>query len=155
MKVGLGQDSHKFNIEKTDKKCVIGGVVFPDMPGLDADSDGDVVYHAICNAITSVTHVHILGDIAIQMCKQGIKDSKEYLKKAKKSLGEKKISHLSISLEGARPRMQASLLEMRKNIARDLEIDESLVGITCTSGNSMGDFGKGIGLQCLCILTIF
>lgn len=154
MKVGLGQDSHRFYAEKSEKQCVIGGVIFPDMPGLDADSDGDVVYHAICNAITSITHVHILGDIAITMCKQGIKDSKEYLLQAKKSLGGSKISHLSLSLEGARPRMQSSLLDMRKNIARILDIDLESVGITCTSGNHMGDFGKGIGIQCLCIISL-
>lgn len=155
MKAGLGQDSHKFLAEKTDKKCVIGGVIFPDLPGLDADSDGDVVYHAICNAITSITHVDILGDIAISMCKKGITDSKEYLLEAKKSLGKSKISHISVSLEGARPRMQSSLLEMRRNISLVLEIDLDCVGITCTSGNQMGDFGRGFGIQCFCVLTLF
>ena len=106
MKVGIGQDSHKFLKEKGDKVCVIGGVEFSDVPGLDADSDGDVVYHAICNAITSITHVHILGDIAIKMCKQGITSSNEYLLEAKKSLGLHKIAHLAITIEGQRPRMQ-------------------------------------------------
>ena len=86
MKIGMGQDSHRFLNEKGDKICTIGGVEFYDVPGLDADSDGDVVYHAICNAITSITHVHILGDIAIQMCKQGITNSREYLVEAKKTL---------------------------------------------------------------------
>ncbi len=154
MKTGLGQDSHRFLKEKTDKLCIVGGVTFSDMPGLDADSDGDVVYHAICNAITSITNIHILGDLAITMCKQGITNSKEYLLEAKKSLGKMEVNHVAISLEGARPRMQSSLAQMRKNIASLLEIDIASVGITCTSGNHMGDFGKGIGIQCFCILSV-
>lgn len=154
MKTGLGQDSHRFLKEKGDKVCTIGGVHFPEPPGLDADSDGDVVYHAICNAITSVTNVHILGDLAIKMCKSGITDSKEYLLEAKKSLGQQKISHIALSIEGKRPRMQTSLLQMRKNIAEILNLDISQIGITCTSGNNLGDFGAGLGIQCFCIITI-
>jgi 2-C-methyl-D-erythritol 2,4-cyclodiphosphate synthase len=154
MKTGIGQDSHRFIKEKTDKVCIIGGVTFPEVPGLDADSDGDVVYHAICNAITSITNIHILGDLAIKMCKEGITNSKEYLLEAKKSLGKLKISHVAISIEGSRPRMQSSLDQMRKNIASILEIDITSIGITCTSGNHMGDFGKGIGIQSFCILSV-
>jgi 2-C-methyl-D-erythritol 2,4-cyclodiphosphate synthase len=154
MKVGIGQDSHRFLKQRGEKICVIGGVEFPDVPGLDADSNGDVVYHALCNAITSITHVQILGDIAIKMCKRGILDSKEYLIEAKKSLGETKISHIAITIEGKRPRMQASLHQMRVNIANIFALDISSVGITCTSGNNLGDFGLGLGIQSYCILSI-
>ena len=153
MKTGFGQDSHKFLEAKESKLCVIGGVSFPDLPGLDADSDGDVVYHSLCNAITSITHVHILGDLAIKMCKAGITDSKVYLQEAKKSLGQRKIHHIALSIEGKRPRLQHTLDQMRRNIAEILGLDISEVGITCTSGNNLGDFGKGVGLQCFCIIT--
>ena len=154
MKVGIGQDSHRFLKEKGQKACIIGGVEFLDVPGLDADSDGDVVYHALCNAITSITHVHILGDLAIKMCKQGITNSVEYLIEAKKSLGESRIEHIAITIEGKRPRMQGSLHQMRVNIANVFALDISAVGITCTSGNGLGDFGNGDGIQSYCIFTI-
>ena len=49
----FGEDSHRFLPPDSSKPCVIGGIIFEGVPGLDADSDGDVVYHAICNAITS------------------------------------------------------------------------------------------------------
>ncbi len=154
MKMGIGQDSHKFLTEMSEKVCVIGGVSFPDPPGLDADSDGDVVYHAICNAITSVTHVDIMGDIAIKLCKQGITDSQTYLTHAKETLGPYKIAHIAIAVEGKRPRMQSSFEAIRKNVAHLLEIDVSSVGITCTSGNSLDDCGRGIGIKCICLITI-
>jgi 2-C-methyl-D-erythritol 2,4-cyclodiphosphate synthase len=50
--------------------------------------------------------------------------------------------------------MQSSLYQMRENIASALEIDLSSIGITCTSGNHMGNFGAGIGVQCFCILSV-
>ncbi len=52
MKMGIGQDSHRFHKEKSGKKCIIGGINFEEVPGWEADSDGDIVYHSICNAIT-------------------------------------------------------------------------------------------------------
>ena len=153
MKVGIGQDSHKFLSEEIKKTCVIGGVSFHDVPGFSADSDGDIVYHAICNAISSITHVYILGDIAITMCKEGVTDSKYYLLEAKKSLKNQKIEHIAISIEGKRPRLQSFIFEMRKNIADILDLDLDQVGITCTSGNNLGDFGAGKGAQAFAIVT--
>lgn len=156
MKAGIGQDSHRFEDEmREDKKCIIGGVVFADVPAWDADSDGDIVYHSICNAITSITGVPILGDIAIKMCRlDKITDSAEYLKKALATLHGQKILHVALSIEARRPRLQASLDKMRSNVAKLLKIELSQVGITCTSGDGLTDFGKGIGGQCFCILTV-
>ncbi len=152
MKVGFGQDSHRFEPQKGTKICKIGGVEFLDIPGLDADSDGDVVYHAICNAITSITHVHILGDLAIKMCRSGITDSKEYLLEAKKTLKGQKIVHIALAITGKQPRLQSSLTKMRAHIAELLELEMDQVGITCTSGNNLDDCGRGLGVSCACIL---
>jgi len=155
MKVGIGQDSHKFDTKKSQKKCKIAGVIFDNVMAFDADSDGDVAYHAICNAITSITNVHILGDIAIKMCRnEKITDSREYLKKATETLGENKIVHVALSIEAYRPRLQTSIDQMRTNIAKELSIEVGQVGITCTSGDGLTEFGKGLGCQCFCILTV-
>lgn len=153
-RVGIGQDSHRFLPEESSKPCMIGGLIFPGTPGLAADSDGDVVFHAICNAITSLTHVPILGGIAIEMCKKdGITDSLVFLKKALETLGKQQIQHLSLTIEGKRPRFQPRTEEMRKSIARALHLDPSQVGLTSTSGDGLTDFGCGDGLQCFCTLT--
>ena len=154
MKVGIGKDSHRFLKACGEKFCIIGGVLFPDVPGWDADSDGDIAFHAICNAITSITHVPILGGIALSLCKKGIVESKEYLLEAKKTLLDKEILHLSLAIETKRPRLQTSIFKMRQNIATLLNIDLAQVGITCTSGNELTDIGKGLGGQAICLLTI-
>lgn len=155
-KVGIGQDSHRFLEAKSDKSCVIGGVVFSEVPGLDADSDGDVVFHAICNAITSVTHVPILGGIAIKLChEEGIKDSLVYLEKALETLGNHKIAHVALSIEGARPRLQKASEKIRESVAKAMTLNVSQVGITCTSGDGLTQFGEGIGLMCFCVITFY
>jgi len=154
IRTGIGQDSHRFLPDESTKPCVIAGLIFEDVPGLSADSDGDVVLHAICNAITSVTSVPILGGIAIELChKHGITDSAVYLEKALATLGKQKIEHVALTIEGKRPRMQARNLEMRTKISSLMQISVDQVGITATSGDGLTDFGCRDGLQCFCILT--
>jgi 2-C-methyl-D-erythritol 2,4-cyclodiphosphate synthase len=154
IRTGIGQDSHRFLPPDTSKPCTMAGVIFEDAPGFNANSDGDVVYHAICNAITSLTGVLILGGIADDLClKDGITDSQVYLEEAMKSLGNQKITHIAISLEGKRPIFNPRLLNMRSNIARVMHLDIDQVGITATSGEGLTDFGCGEGVQCFCILT--
>ena len=155
MRVGIGQDSHRFLQDKGEKRCIIAGAHFDDVCGWDADSDGDIAYHAICNAITSITHVPILGDIAIKMChQQKITDSKEYLLAALKTLGEEKVVHVALTIEAHRPRMQKRIDEMRQNIAQVMGLQMAQVGITCTSGDGLTSFGRGEGGQCFCIITV-
>lgn len=153
-KVGIGQDSHRFLADGTTKKCIIGGIIFDDVPGLDADSDGDIVYHAICNAITSVAHVPILGGLAIELChKKKITDSQVYLEEALKTLGNQKVEHVALTIEGKRPRMQKKVDEVRGQVAKVMNIHVDQVGLTVTSGDGLSDFGRGDGIQCFCVLT--
>lgn len=153
-RTGIGQDSHRFLSEESSKPCIVGGIIFDDCPGLAADSDGDVVYHAICNAITSLSGVPILGGVAIKLCRNdGITDSEVYLAHALQTLSSQEIVHVALALEGSRPRFQSRVEEMRANVARVLNLSLSQVGITATSGDGLTDFGCGIGLQCFCILT--
>lgn len=154
IRVGIGQDSHRFLDPHSIKPCIIGGLIFQESPGLDADSDGDVVFHSICNAITSVTGVAILGDIAIHLChKDGVTDSEVYLKQALKTLGKQQVEHVALTIEGKRPRLQKRIDEMRESVARVMQLEISQVGLTVTSGDGLTDFGCGDGLQCFCVLT--
>lgn len=154
VRTGIGQDSHRFLPDDSTKPCVIGGLIFEDVPGLSADSDGDVVLHAICNAISSLTGEPILGGIAIELChKHGITDSSVYLEKALVTLESQQIEHVSLAIEGKRPRMQGRNAEMRAKVATLMKIQIDQVGLTVTSGDGLTDFGCGDGLQCFCIIT--
>jgi 2-C-methyl-D-erythritol 2,4-cyclodiphosphate synthase len=153
-RTGIGQDSHRFLPGDSSKPCVIAGLIFEDAPGFNANSDGDVVLHAICNAITSLTGVLILGAIADDLClKDGITDSEVYLLEALKTLNRQKITHVAVTLEGKKPKFKETIPAMRENIARIMKLDISDVGITATTGEGLTDFGCGDGVQCFAIVT--
>ncbi|MES2344313.1 MAG: 2-C-methyl-D-erythritol 2,4-cyclodiphosphate synthase [Chlamydiota bacterium] len=155
-RVGVGQDSRRFLPPESTKPCVIGGLIFDDVPGLSADSDGDVAVHALCNAITSLTGIPILEGIATDLClKDGITDSQVYLEKALECLGSQKITHVALTFEGKKPNISARILEMREKIASVMHLDVSQIGITATSGSGLTDVGCGDGVHCLCILTTY
>lgn len=153
MKVGIGQDSHRFDFDNKEKKLVLGGVVFEEATSLSGNSDADVVLHAITNAISGVTCKNVLGKITDEMCANGIIDSEEYVKEALKYL-DNKIEHLSISIECKVPKITPKVEEMRENIARILGIKPNQVGITATTGEGLTDFGRGEGISVFCILTV-
>ena len=152
MRAAIGQDSHRFEKEY-GKPLILGGVVFPEEQGLSANSDGDVVLHAITNAISGITCRNILGVVADEMCRSGITNSAEYLREALKSL-EGRISHLSVSIECMHPKISPMIPTMRESIAGLLDIQPQQVGITATSGEGLTDCGRGLGISVLCILTV-
>jgi 2-C-methyl-D-erythritol 2,4-cyclodiphosphate synthase len=154
VRTGIGQDSHRFLPADSSKPCVIGGLIFHDAPGFNANSDGDVVLHAICNAISSLTGILILGNIADDLClKDGITDSEVYLLEAMKTLAGQRVTHVAITIEAKKPKFKNRLIEMRQNIARIMRLDISQVGITATSGEGLTDFGCGDGVQAFVIIT--
>ena len=154
VRTGIGQDSHRFLTTDSTKPCVIAGLVFEEDPGFNANSDGDVVFHALCNAISSLTGILILGGLATDLClKDGITDSEVYLKLALKTLGKQKISHVAITIEAKKPKFKPRIDEMRANIARVLELELSQVGLTATTGEGLTYFGCGDGVQAFAIIT--
>lgn len=154
IRTGIGQDSHRFLPSDSSKPCILGGIIFEDAPGFNANSDGDVVLHAICNAISSLTGILILGNIADDLClKNGITDSEIYLAEAIKTLGDQQITHVAVTIEAKKPKFKDELPKMRENIARIMGLKYSQVGITATSGEGLTDFGCGDGVQAFAIVT--
>jgi len=155
MKVGIGQDSHRFDFEDTSKKLILGGVVFEGEPPLKGNSDADVILHSITNAISGVTCVNILGETADDLClNKGITDSSVYLREALKHLEDCKIVHLSISIECKRPKISPKINDIRKSLSALLEIPENCIGITATSSEELTPFGQGLGIQVISIVTV-
>ena len=155
MKVGIGQDSHRFDFEDREKQLVLGGVIFDGEPPLKGNSDADVILHSINNAISGVTCVNILGEISDQLClKQGITDSGVYLREALKHLKEYRIVHLSLSIECLRPKITPRLNDIRQSLSALLDIPENCIGITATTGEGLTQFGQGLGIQVLSIITV-
>lgn len=155
MKVGIGQDSHRLDFDDKEKRLILGGVYFEDHPPLQGNSDSDVILHSIANAISGITCVNILGEISDDMClNMGITDSKAYLAKALKYLGDSKIVHISISIECQTPKISPKIPEIRDSLSRLLSIPETCIGITATTGEGLTQFGQGLGIQVFSCITV-
>lgn len=148
----IGQDSHRASAEKTQQPMILGGVSFPDYPALTANSDGDVVLHALTNAISGVTSENILGARADVICAAGQRDSRAYLREALNFL-RGRITHASFTIECKEPHLSEKIPEMRASIGSLLNLPSEHVGVTATSGEGLTDFGRGLGISVFCIVT--
>jgi len=154
IKTGLGQDSHRFDFENHTKKLILGGVVFEGEMPLQGNSDADVVLHALCNAISGVTGVNILGAVSDTLClKHGITDSRVYVQEALNYLKDWRLCHLSCSIECKKPKITPKIAEMKTSLSELLGLEKTDIGITATSGEELTAFGRGEGIQALIIVT--
>lgn len=154
VKTGVGLDSHRFVEGDSDRLLVMGGLVFDDAPALSGNSDADVILHAVTDAISGVTGRTVIGAVADAMCKNGVTDSKEYLKISLQDLGDWQISHLSIALECLRPKIDPKVSALRESLARLLSIRVEDVCITATTGEGLNDCGRGLGIHATAVLTV-
>jgi 2-C-methyl-D-erythritol 2,4-cyclodiphosphate synthase len=152
IKSSIGQDSHRFDTGDAGKPLVLAGVVFEGEDALEANSDGDVVLHAIIRAITGITTVDVLGPKTKVFLEQGVTDSKVYLEEALKDL-DGTVVHLSVSIECKRPKIAPRIPEMRNSLASLLETDANNIGITATSGEGLTEVGRGNGIAVFAVLT--
>ncbi len=151
--LGIGEDSHRFS---GIGPLTLGGTKIPSAFGFDANSDGDVLLHALCNAIMSAVGGASLGTYADDMAKKGIKDSTKYVSHTLAEARKKgsRAKQATFSIEASRPRLEAHVKAMKKNIASLLNIPIERVGITVTSGEGLSEYGKGEGMHCFCLAVL-
>jgi 2-C-methyl-D-erythritol 2,4-cyclodiphosphate synthase len=154
IKTGCGQDSHPFDFENKTKKLILGGIIFEGEPPLQGNSDADVVLHALCNAISGVTGVNVLGAVTDALCmKHGITDSSVYVQEALNYLKDWRICHVSFSIEAKQPKITPKIREMKIRVSELLGLEMQDIGITATTGEGLTAFGRGEGIQVFCIVT--
>lgn len=154
-RVGFGQDSHRFS-KDPQKKLVLGGVLISGESGLEANSDGDVVAHALCSALEQAIGGEFFSIYADEMCRKGITNSLEYLEVALSHVKEKGyiINNMGISFECQRPKIIPIASEIKEKLVAVLEISEDRIGINATSGEDLTPFGKGEGIQVFAIVSL-
>ena len=151
---GLGQDSHKFEDEKT-KPFILGGIEIDYHKSLKGNSDADPVLHAVTNAVSSISGKNIIGKYADRLCKEeGITDSAVYLEHALRYLKDCRILHCAVSIECLEPKLFLHIERMKERIAGLLNLEKEEVGITATTGEGLTEFGKGNGVQVLVTLSV-
>lgn len=151
--VGLGEDSHSFDQTGT---IVLGGVKVDGVPKLKGNSDGDLVLHALFNAISSALGKRSIGPTADPMAEQGIIDSSEYLRVLLSDMSSAgfQVRNVSISIEGSYPKIEPIVEPMKQFIAELLGVHPADVGITATTGEKLSSFGRGEGVKCTCLVSL-
>lgn len=155
IRVGLGQDSHplikKGSVNK-HKALVLGGVEIECDYYLKADSDGDVIIHAICNSLSTAIGGGSLDTWTGKMFRQGITDSRKFLGPITKKLIKQnyQIINLSIMVEASQPRLEKHRTTITDSLAKLLNINPDQIGIAFTSGEGLTSFGKGKAIQVFC-----
>ncbi|MFQ3597047.1 MAG: 2-C-methyl-D-erythritol 2,4-cyclodiphosphate synthase [Chloroherpetonaceae bacterium] len=145
MRIGIGIDIHPL-VE--GRKLIIGGVDIPHDKGLDGHSDADVLLHAICDALLGAL---ALGDIGKHFPNTNPAykdiDSMLLLKKVGKLVekhGYKPVNVDSMLLL-EKPKIAPHILQMRKNIARALQMELDAVSVKATTSEKLGFVGKEDG----------
>ena len=154
IRIGHGYDVHAFGGEKP---LVLGGVKINDHVGLVAHSDGDVVLHAICDAILGAA---ALGDIGYHFPDTSSEfesiDSRKLLRQVFELVENKDLSinNLDITIVAQTPRMSAHIKNMRANISADLSLKSDQVNLKATTTEGLGYIGRkqGIAVHCVCLL---
>ncbi|WVD72105.1 2-C-methyl-D-erythritol 2,4-cyclodiphosphate synthase [Orbus wheelerorum] len=154
IRIGHGFDVHRFG----DKgPLTLAGVKVPYEQGFIAHSDGDVVLHAVTDALLGAL---ALGDIGKHFPDtdnqyQGI-DSRILLKKVFNLIKSKgyALSNLDITIIAQAPKMQEYIPQMRVNIAEDLEAHFDLVSVKATTTEQLGFTGRKEGIACEAVLLL-
>ncbi len=160
LRIGIGEDSHKFRPQfDPEKPITLGGIKFSNCTkSFEANSDGDVIFHALCNAILSSVGEKTLAEFSDEMCKSGITDSAKYVEKsleiAKSKFPNFQIQNVAISLECKIPKIAPVHDRIQENVAQILNLKKEQIGLTYTSGEALTGFGRGNGVRCLVEILI-
>lgn len=146
-RTGIGIDTHAFG--KTDDHIMLGGVKIPSESGLLAHSDGDVLIHAVMDALLSAAGLFDIGHYFPDTDPQ-YKDTDSLILLANvKELIDKEsfaVGNISAAIVAQKPKLAAYIPQMKQNLAHVLQISERNVGITAGTNERLGYLGRGEGI---------
>jgi 2-C-methyl-D-erythritol 2,4-cyclodiphosphate synthase len=147
MRIGHGYDAHRFG---EGDHLMLGGVKIPYDHGFIAHSDGDVVVHALCDALLGAA---ALGDIGQHFPDSNSEfvdiDSRILLRRVVDLLAKHKlaIGNVDVTIIAQAPKMAPHILTMCENMAADLCVSVECIGVKATTTEGMGFTGRGEGIE--------
>lgn len=154
IRIGNGYDVH---VLAEGRKLMLGGVEIPHTKGVLGHSDGDVLVHAIMDAILGAL---ALGDIGQHFPDTDMKyeniDSTILLKRVKELITKRgyKIINLDSIIVLQKPKVKPYIEAMRKRIAEVLEIDVEQVSVKATTEEKLGFTGDESGVKSYCVVLL-
>lgn len=158
LRVGFGKDSHKIEVlQKTaSNPLTLGGVLIDNHINVTANSDGDMVIHSLCNAISTALGGGSFDIFAGPLCKQGVKDSKKYIEHILQVMKKKgyKIGNISICLEAGKPHLEELREQITNSLSSLLQVNNGTIGISVTSGNGLTSCSTCSGICCYSFVNL-
>lgn len=153
-RVGIGYDSHRFAPERP---LVIGGIRIPFEQGLKAHSDGDVLIHAICDALLGAA---ALKDIGTHFPDNDARfknaDSAVLLSGVVTLLSERdwRVNNLDCVIVAEHPKMKPYIDRITERLATLLQTDPASISVKAKTNEQMGFTGTGEGIAAIAVTTI-
>ena len=144
---GFGIDTHAFG--KSQDYIILAGVKIPSQSGLIAHSDGDVLIHAVMDALLSGAGLKDIGHYFPDTDEKWKgANSVEMLQEVVSLVGNEGYcpQNLSVAIQAERPRLAKYIDEMKTNLARVLKLDPTAVGISAGTNEGLGYVGEGKGI---------
>ena len=154
IRVGQGYDVHRFG---EGDHLVLGGVSIPHKQGLIAHSDGDVLIHALCDALLGAA---ALGDIGHHFPDTDAEfagiDSRELLRHVMQLLNDAgfRLNNVDATIVAQAPKLAPHIDKMKQLLADDLGLDVSRVNIKATTTERLGFEGREEGIAAHAIVLI-
>lgn len=143
----IGEDSHEFSKDGT---LVLGGLEIPQLPALKANSDGDVILHAVGRALAAALNENF-SELADPLMLSGDLNSRDYVVPF---LEKVKIQNVTLSLECAQPKIDPLASALKESLAQILKLQPEHIRIAAHTGEGLTPFGRGEGIRCLALVTL-
>ncbi|MCH8531460.1 MAG: 2-C-methyl-D-erythritol 2,4-cyclodiphosphate synthase [Saccharospirillum sp.] len=158
MRIGHGFDVHRFDLQQGPTDIRLGGVAVPAAHPLLAHSDGDVVLHAICDALLGAL---ALGDIGEWFPETDAEwadaDSGLLLTRVYREIQELgwQLGNLDVTVIAQAPRLGPHKVAMRERIAALLSAESNQINVKATTTERLGFTGRkeGIATEAVCLLV--
>lgn len=139
------------------EKLILGGVEIPFEKGTKGHSDGDVLIHAIVDAILGAAALGDIGNLFPSDDDQWKDaDSRKFLSRTLEEITKAgfELIHVDSTVILQEPKLNEHIPQMRYQIAYTMQVDESAVSIKATTTDKLGMIGKGEGVAALAIATL-
>jgi 2-C-methyl-D-erythritol 2,4-cyclodiphosphate synthase len=154
MRIGQGVDVHAF---ADGDHVVLAGVRIPHDRGVLAHSDGDVVIHALCDALLGAL---ALGDIGVHFPPSDARwkdaDSRMFLRHCAGFLADRgwRLGNADITVVCERPKVAPHAAAMRAHLADDLGTALDAISVKATTSESLGFTGRGEGIAAMAVVLL-